>query len=455
MKLLTKMTQMAVFAAGLGFAGSSLAAEPMDLDSLLKTLEQGKAQQSAENKQREQEFMARQNEQVQMLKDTQAKRTAMLNESERLETQFEENEVKLANLTDTLSNRMGSLKELFGVLQQVAGDSSNKFMTSVVSAELPGRSNFMDELAQKMGSTSKLASIDDIEKVWFELQREMTEQGKVSRFTTDVIVEGGSKAQKEVVRVGAFNLIADGKYLEYTPATNTISQLTRQPSSRYTATAADLQQANSGVVPFALDPTGCSILGLLVQAPDTEEQVHQGGTVGYIILGVGLIALLIALERFVSLMIMGSKIRRQLKDTVARDDNPLGRVMKVKDQYPDVAYDTLELKLSEAIIREMPKITRNLTLIKIISVVAPLLGLLGTVTGMINTFQAITLFGTGDPKLMAGGISQALVTTVLGLVVAIPTVFLYTLLNTRSKNMLLILQEQSAGIIAERSEKGA
>ncbi|KTG21661.1 energy transducer TonB [Pseudoalteromonas sp. XI10] len=455
MKLLTKMTKMAVFAAGLGFAGSSLAAEPMDLDSLLKTLEQGKAQQSAENKQREQEFMARQNEQVQMLKDTQAKRTAMLNESERLETQFEENEVKLANLTDTLSNRMGSLKELFGVLQQVAGDSSNKFMTSVVSAELPGRSNFMDELAQKMGSTSKLASIDDIEKVWFELQREMTEQGKVSRFTTDVIVEGGSKAQKEVVRVGAFNLIADGKYLEYTPATNTISQLTRQPSSRFTATAADLQQANSGVVPFALDPTGGSILGLLVQAPDTEEQVHQGGTVGYIILGVGLIALLIALERFVSLMIMGSKIRRQLKDTVARDDNPLGRVMKVKDQYPDVAYDTLELKLSEAIIREMPKITRNLTLIKIISVVAPLLGLLGTVTGMINTFQAITLFGTGDPKLMAGGISQALVTTVLGLVVAIPTVFLYTLLNTRSKNMLLILQEQSAGIIAERSEKGA
>ena len=167
------------------------------------------------------------------------------------------------------------------------------------------------------------------------------------------------------------------------------------------------------------------------------------------------IALLISLERFFSLLIMGGKIRRQLKDDVARDDNPLGRVMKVKDQFPDVAHDTLELKLSEAILREMPKVTRNLTLIKIISVVAPLLGLLGTVTGMINTFQAITLFGTGDPKLMAGGISQALVTTVLGLVVAIPTVFLYTLLNTRAKNILLTIQEQSAGIIAQRSEKGA
>ena len=455
MKLLTKMTKMAVFAASLGFSGAMCAAEPMNLDALLKTLEQGKSAQSEQNKQREQEFAARQNEQVQMLKNTQAKRNQMLSESERLETQFEENEIKLANLTDTLSKRMGSLKELFGVLQQVAGDSSNKFATSVVSAQLPGRSTFMDELAQKMGSTSKLASIEDIEKVWFELQREMTEQGKVSRFNTDVIVDGGNKVQKEVVRVGAFNLISDGQYLEYTPSTNTISQLTRQPSSRFTTTAADLQQANTGVVPFALDPTGGSILGLLVQAPDTSEQVHQGGAVGYVILGVGLLALLIALERFVSLLLMGGKIRRQLKDDTARDDNPLGRVMKVKDQYPNVAYDTLELKLSEAILREMPKITRNLTLIKIISVVAPLLGLLGTVTGMINTFQAITLFGTGDPKLMAGGISQALVTTVLGLVVAIPTVFLYTLLNTRSKGLLLILQEQRAGIIAERSEKGA
>ncbi|TGE84856.1 energy transducer TonB [Pseudoalteromonas sp. KS88] len=455
MKLLTKMTKMAALVTGLGFAASSMAAEPMDLDVLLKTLEQGKSAQSAQNQQREQEFKSRQNEQVQMLQDTQAKRNQMLAQSERLETQFEENEVKLANLTDTLSNRMGSLKELFGVLQQVAGDSSNKFMTSVVSAQIQDRSKFMDELAVKMGSTSNLASIEDIEQVWYELQREMTEQGKVSRFTTDVIVEGGAKAQQEVVRVGAFNLISNGKYLEYNAATNTISQLTRQPVSRFTATAEDLQSADSGVVQFALDPTGGSILGLLVQAPDTEERVHQGGTVGYVILGVGVIALLIAIERFLSLMLIGGKVRRQLKDNVARDDNPLGRVMKVKDQYPDVAHDTLELKLSEAILREMPKITRNLTLIKIISVVAPLLGLLGTVTGMINTFQAITLFGTGDPKLMAGGISQALVTTVLGLVVAIPTVFLYTLLNTRAKNILLIIQEQSAGIIAERSEKGA
>ncbi|NOU50216.1 energy transducer TonB [Pseudoalteromonas sp. JBTF-M23] len=455
MKFIKQFSKHAVLAATLALSTSAFAEQALNLDSLLKTLEQGQVAQSQQNQAREAEFKAKQDQQVAMLNQLTQKRNAELARSERLETQFEENEIKLQNLTDTLSKRMGSLKELFGVLQQVAGDSSNKFQTSVVSAQIPGRSEFMDEMAKKMGSTSRLASIEDIEKVWFELQREMTEQGKITRFNNEVIVAGGAKETKEVVRVGAFNLIADGKYLTYNPATNTISELTRQPVARFTETAADLQAAKSGVVEFALDPTGGSILGLLVQAPNTEEQVHQGGAVGYVILGVGVLALIIALERFISLMLMGAKINRQLKDSTARDDNPLGRVMKVKDQYPDVAYDTLELKLSEAILREMPKITRNLTLIKIISVVAPLLGLLGTVTGMINTFQAITLFGTGDPKLMAGGISQALVTTVLGLVVAIPTVFLYTLLNTRSRNLLLILQEQSAGIIAERSEKGA
>ncbi|MBS3797611.1 MotA/TolQ/ExbB proton channel family protein [Pseudoalteromonas sp. BDTF-M6] len=455
MKLVKKFTQSAALVATMAMSHAAMANDAMDLDALLKTLQQGKIAQSQENQEREKAFLARQSEQLQMLRSAEQTRNAKLQESERLETAFEDNEVKLAQLSDTLQNRMGTLKELFGVLQQVAGDSSNKFATSVVSAELQGRDVFMDELAQQMGSTSKLASIEDIEQVWFELQREMTEQGKVSRFNTEVIVAGGAKENKEVMRVGAFNLVADGKYLEYNNVTNTLSELTRQPVARYTSSAAELQQAKDGFVQFALDPTGGSILGLLVQAPDTEERVHQGGTVGYVILAVGALALIIALERFISLMLIGGKIRRQLKDSVARDDNPLGRVMKVKDQYPDVAHDTLELKLSEAILREMPKITRNLTLIKIISVVAPLLGLLGTVTGMINTFQAITLFGTGDPKLMAGGISQALVTTVLGLVVAIPTVFLYTLLNTRSKNLMLILQEQSAGLIAERSEKGA
>lgn len=254
------------------------------------------------------------------------------------------------------------------------------------------------------------------------------------------------------MRVGAFSLVADGQYLDLNPSTGTVAELVRQPAGRFLDKAQELQSSTSDVVPFALDPTGGSILGLLVQAPTTQERVEQGGTVGYIIIAVGIVAFLIAFERFIALTIMGQKVKRQLKSKELSDNNPLGRVLKVNEQFPHVAYETLELKLSEAMLREMPKITRNLTLIKIVSVVAPLLGLLGTVTGMIKTFQAITLFGAGDPKLMAGGISTALMTTVLGLVVAIPTVVLSSMLNTRSKNILFTIQEQSAGIIAERAE---
>ena len=325
----------------------------------------------------------------------------------------------------------------------------------MISAQLPGRTVFLDELAQSMGSSSKLASIEEIERIWFELQREMTESGKVTKFNREVVLANGEKAAADVTRVGGFNLVANGKYLEYIDETGSVAELMRQPSARYLDSAKALESSGTEAVAFAMDPTGGSILGLLVQAPDTQERVEQGGPVGYVILAIGVIGLLISIERFISLFLIGSKVSRQLKTETPSEDNPLGRVMMVKTQNPDADTETLELKLSESILREVPKLSARLTMIKIISVVAPLIGLLGTVTGMINTFQAITLFGTGDPKLMAGGISQALVTTVLGLVVAIPMVFLFTMLHTRSRNIINILQQQSAGIIAERAEKGA
>jgi biopolymer transport protein ExbB len=340
------------------------------------------------------------------------------------------------------------------VLQQVAGDTKNKFYNSMISAEISGRSEFLDQLAQDMGSSSKLASIEEIERVWFELQREMTESGKVTKFTTDVVEAGGAKVSKEVVRVGPFALVADGKYLEFNGVTGTVSELIRQPADRYGESAAELQASNGDIVKFGIDPTGGSILGLLVQAPNLQERVEQGGVVGYIILIVGAFGLLLSIERLFTLTVIRAKVNSQLKSAEVKDNNPLGRVLKVRDEHPNADTEALELHLTEAILAEVPKLGRNLTIIKIISVVAPLMGLLGTVTGMINTFQAITLFGTGDPKLMAGGISTALVTTVLGLVVAIPTTLLYAMLNTRSKNIVYILQEQAAGVIAERAERG-
>jgi len=436
-------------------ASCAFAQQATSLDDLLEQLAQGKVAQTQQNKQREADFISRKAEQTQILADANKERDNKVAESVRLEAEFEGNEVKLANKQDALNKRLGELKELFGVLQQVSGDTKSKFQNSVISAQIPGRGEFLDQFAQSMGSSSKLASIEEIEKIWFELQREMTESGKIARFEREVVLADGSKTQAEVTRVGSFNLVANGKYLEYIDETGSVAELIRQPTNRYLSTSQALTSMSNGQVAFALDPTGGSILSLLVQAPDTQERVDQGGPVGYVILAIGVIGLLISLERFVALFIIGGKVKRQLKSATPTNDNPLGRVLMVKDDNKDADVDTLELKLSESILKEVPPLTSRLTIIKIISVVAPLIGLLGTVTGMINTFQAITLFGTGDPKLMAGGISQALVTTVLGLVVAIPMVFISALLNTRSRGIINILQQQSAGIIAERSEKGA
>ncbi|WP_339722779.1 MotA/TolQ/ExbB proton channel family protein [uncultured Paraglaciecola sp.] len=435
-------------------SGAVLAQEDkaLNLDALLKQLEQGQFEQNKQNAQREKEFSAKRSEQDQMLREAKQTRDAALAESERMETQFEENEFKLADLNEAMNKRLGSLKELFGVLQQVSGDTKSKFQNSIISAQIPGRAEFLDDLAQSMGASSKLASIEEIERVWFEMQREMTESGKVTKFTTDVIEAGGNKVSKEVLRVGPFALAADGKYLDYNGTTGSIAELVRQPAGRYGDSAAALQNSSGELVEFGLDPTGGSILKLLVQAPSLKERVEQGGTVGYIILAVGLVGLLIAIWRFISLSIEGAKVNRQLKSSTFKDSNSLGRVMKAKDDFPEADTEALELHLTEAILSEVPKLGRSLSIIKVISVVAPLMGLLGTVSGMINTFQAITLFGTGDPKLMAGGISTALVTTVLGLVVAIPMTLLYAVLNTRNKNIVYILQEQAAGVIAERAE---
>lgn len=439
----------------LSFSVQAQSDTALDLDALLKQLEEGKFAQSEQNKSREQDFMSKRAQQDQILRDTLKLRDAQLAMSEKLETQFEENEFKITDLNGALDARLGSLKELFGVLQQVAGDTKNKFSNSVISAQIPGRSEFLDEMAQSMGQSTKLASIAEIERVWFEIQREMTESGKVTRFNTDVVEANGEKVNKEVVRVGPFGLISDGKYLEYQGATGVVSELLRQPKDRFVDSTAALQASSGELVTFGLDPTGGSILGLLIQAPSLEERIHQGELVGYIIIAVGAVGILVAFWRFVVLTLVTSSVNRQLKSDKLSDNNPLGRVLKVKEKYPDVDTEALELHLTEAILGEVPKLGRYLTLVKMISVVAPLGGLLGTVTGMIVTFQQITLFGTGDPKIMAGGISSALMTTVLGLVVAIPTTLLYALLSTQSKNVVMILQEQAAGVIAERAEKQA
>jgi biopolymer transport protein ExbB len=427
------------------------------LDQLLKMVEQGRVGEQREAQAREREFSQAKAEQQNLLNQARSRKTQLENRSEQLESSFQANETRIAELTDQLNARLGSLKELFGVLTQVAGDASGLFQNSIISAQYPNRTEFLTQLAGKMGTTTKLASIEEIERLWFELQREATEAGKVVKFQSEVDSSAGPET-REIVRVGAFNLVSDGKYLKWEPSTQHIQDLPRQPpQARFVNTTSEIVDAapGSGFHEFALDPTRGQILSLLLQVPSLMDRVHQGGIVGYLIIALGAFGLLIAIWRFIALAIESGKVRAQLKSDRPNENNSLGRVLMAYEKNKNVDMETLELKMGEAVLKETPRIEAWVTVLKIIAVVAPLMGLLGTVTGMIQTFQVITLFGTGDPRLMAGGISQALVTTVLGLCVAIPMVLLHTFVNTRAQRIIHVLEEQATGLIAERAERRA
>jgi biopolymer transport protein ExbB len=423
------------------------------LAELLQLVKDGKVVNTRLNDQREKEFLADKAKQRQAVTDAKRQQRQEEATSERLEAQFEKNEQDIAAKQEILAKRLGSLRELFGVLQQVSGDTQGVFEGSLISAEYPGRGEWLGEFAQSMGKSSKLATIEEIERLWFELQREMTESAKVTRFTASVIKLDGEEVQQEVVRVGTFNLVSGGEYVTYDIDKDLIKELPRQPANRFVASASDLSNASNGFTPFGLDPTRGQLLAMQVNVPTIEERVQQGGTPGYVIITLGIVALLLAIERLITLNITGARVNAQAKNAGSPNTgNPLGRVLSIYHQNKDVDSETLMLKLDEAILKEQPAINARISFIKIISMVAPLLGLLGTVIGMIVTFQAITLFGTGDPKTMAGGISQALVTTVLGLTVAIPTVLLHAIVHTRATSIMHILNEQSAGLIAEHAE---
>lgn len=425
------------------------------LDELLEMVKQGTLEDQKELQARENEFKRKRDEQAQLLKQARAELKREEERSIQLENQFDENKKTIRDDQQTLSNKLGSLKELFGIFQQTAGDLQGVFYNSATSIQHPNRGEFLEAFAKKMSRASEISTIEEVERLWFELQREMTETGKVVRFTAPVLGANGREASRDVIRLGGFGLITndpDPAYLAWRAEIQKLAELKRQPA-RELGQLADYAESNKSYATLAVDPTGGALLSRLVDSPTLTERVKQGGLVGYIILGVGAFALLLAAFKIVSINLTAVKVAAQKRNIAnPSPNNPLGRVLQVYNNSKLLDIETLEMRLAEAILDEMPRINRFIVILKIISVVAPLMGLLGTVTGMINTFQAITLFGTGDPKTMAGGISQALVTTVLGLVVAIPTVVLHTIVASRAKSINHTLEHQAAGLIAEQME---
>ena len=428
------------------------------LDELLELVQRGMVREDRLAKEREARFIANKAAQQEAIEKAIALRDQEVARADRLQREFEANKETLLAKRKALKEAKGELEELFGHINSAAGDLRDTADVSLVSIQYPNRQEFLTGLIDKLKGVS-LPEIEEIERLWFEFQREIAESGKIVAFDTDYATAAGEKVNGGVVRVGSFNIVTDeGNYLRYAEEAGkgfALTELPKQPAGNVVEWAANLASSSDGAHRFGADPTGPtggSLLYAFIDTPTLIDRWHQGGIVGYVITGVGAFGMAIALWRFIALAGTGAKVSRQLKASGASTDNPLGRVLAVHEESPNMDNETLELRLNEAVLKEIPGIENSLTLIKIISAVAPLLGLLGTVTGMIITFQAITIFGAGDPKTMAGGISSALVTTVLGLVVAIPTLLAHTVVNGRAKRIIQILEEQAAGIIARNAE---
>jgi len=449
-----QLTKSFVFAAAVAISAGTIApvaAEAQNLDTLLQQVKQDRISEKKLNKKREHEFLSERADKQALLKKAKAALKAEQARAKRLQQAFSDNETKLANKEVELENAKGTLGEMFGVVRQAAGEAIGRISTSIVSAQYPGRDAVLESLAE----AKKLPTLPELEELWFALQTEMTESGKVVRFNTKVTdLEGGSAAQ-EIIRVGTFHLVGQGgDYLQFVADSGQVQPLGRQPEGYVTGAADGFFGAADGFNPLYIDPSRGQILGLLTQKATMVERYHQGGVVGYIITGVLVLGLLIALERFLVLGVVGAKMSGQLRNTGSpKENNPLGRILKVYADNKTADVENLELKLDEAVMREVPRIERGVSIIKILAAIAPLLGLLGTVTGMIGTFQSITLFGAGDPKIMAGDISMALVTTAMGLIAALPLILIHSVVAGRSKAIVQVLDEQSAGIIAAHAEK--
>ncbi|ARU56950.1 MotA/TolQ/ExbB proton channel family protein [Oleiphilus messinensis] len=427
-------------------------ADVLNLDKLLERIKEGQLVERKQDTERVTRFKRELDQQAQLLKEAELERDKLLKSSSELEEQLKTNQEQISQLRTDRDEKLGELKALFGVLQQTAIESKAEFNDSLTQLNYPERTAFLDNFSDKMSRASALPSVDEIRKLWFELALEVTESGRITTFTADYRSVHGDLHSARVTRLGVFNIVKDGAYLNYDPQTGKLIELAAQPADRFVDTLSDLPTPQQKTFPLALDPSRGQLLEMLTQLPDFEARIRQGGIVGYIIIALGMVAVLIALERGFMLLLLSFKVRSQLRRPDKPGNNPLGRILACYNNNSNADLETLELRMGELMLREIPTINRRVAALKMIAVVAPLLGLLGTVTGMIVTFQSISLFGTGDPKLMASGISQALITTVQGLSVAIPVLLFHGLVAAKARGITEVLEYQAAGLIAEQAQ---
>ena len=446
---ITTLKTLAFFAA-LSLSAAAVAAAPQatSLDQLLDQVKSAAQQNSAQNQQRETQFRQAADQQQQILASAKQALNQEASTESQLEAKFEANKKVLDDLNNQIRSREGDYSQVFDQVRQAAGNLKTTLDASMTSTQYPGRGVFLAKLAE----SSDLPTPDDLHKLWFLMQQELTAEGQVSKFAATVSHEDGSQEQATVMRVGVFTAVNGENFLRYVPETGALVQPERQPDSHWRGLASGLSAASGGVQAMAVDPSGGDLLRSLTNQPSFMERVAQGHTTGWIIIVLGFVGLLIILERGAYLLRVGGKIKTQMSSSKADLGNPLGRILSVFNESKADDADTLGLRLDETLLRERPVIEARLSLLRILAMVAVLLGVLGTVAGVMNTFQAMNLFGSGGTQV-ASGIGSALVPTWLGLLVAVILLFFHGMLTARSGQLMHVLEEQSAAILAARAEK--
>ena len=422
------------------------AAVSAPLDDLLTRMRADQAQETREIQQRLAKFRATAQEREAMLKQVQGRIREEEKRSRDMEKRFAKGEKELISQREKLDLLTVHHKEVLATAKLWAGELKGHFLQSLISAQIPDRIAPLNILA----GDGHVITIDDMNQLLYAALEELSQQGRVVRFDARVTQPDGTLTDASVVRVGAFTASSEGRFLSFTDDARNLVILPRQPPASLRAVASDLQQATDGQARAIVDPSRGAIMSLLVDAPDLVERIEQGGMIGYLIILIGVFGVLFAISRGIALAVHMRRVRHQKQDIEhPKANNALGRIAKVYHEHADMDPESREDRVHEAISEELPNLNWGLNMLRVLAAVAPLLGLLGTVTGMIQTFQAITLFGTGDPRMMAGGISQALVTTALGLSAAIPILLLLTVARSYSTRIRQIVEEQSLGLLSQ------
>ena len=425
---------------------TEIAIEPTDIEILLDLVEENTLLRTKNDQDRLNQFIKNRNQQQKLLNDARYLLKLEKDRETKLTKNFEDNDAKLSDLEEQLNLKIGTLGETFGVVRQISGDAKSNFSQSLTNLQFPNRINFLADLAERKA----LPSVQELEKLWFTLLNEIYESGKVVKFDSPVLDTSGDAESQEVLRIGQFNAISDRRYLRFIPEQQILEFLEANPPSTRASVRAISSLENNGYAEFAIDPTRGSLLSLILQNPGFFERINQGGLVGYLILIILLFGLFMGGMRFRFLVNERRSIDEELSSGSLKSGSPLYEINQIISD-TSLNQEKLENKIEAVLSNTEPVYEKNLSTVKLLAAVAPLLGLLGTVIGMIETFQAITLFGTGDPKLMADGISQALVTTMLGLITAVPLLFVHNQLDTRSREIVQIIEEQAIGRIAAKS----